>query len=235
MAIQKLNNNTTQSQGVVTPKPNLLEVVQDGYITITPRNASITLTTTNVGYKFRVIINTGIDIDEFTFLQVPPMVDVRAVSRLTDANTGEGIIVDSYELNNSSGLWASDGTNSVWYHYSARTKPTFYAETNVLCVELEFTLRVISGSWTLNPLTFFGGEVYYRIINQASTTGETAGSGGAGTGDGKYIYNDIVMYDNHGLEIMPLASTLDETTNGDYKYYPRPISHSPNTPGITVA
>lgn len=228
MAIQKLNNQTTQESGVVTPKPNLLEVVTDGYLTIYPRNENITLTTTNIGYRFDVYIDTPVTISANAFINTPPIVDVYAIERLGD------VLYNSYRIDGASGLWLSDGTNSIWYDYNASVEPFVETPDPFMRIKISFNLRLISGTYTLNPYQFFTGEIYYRVVNSSLNIGEVIPSGGGDiTGDSKYIFEDR-LWCNVSTGAKDLESETAETYNGSYKYHPRRYTVTNNVPGFSV-
>jgi hypothetical protein len=181
----------------VENKTVVSKIVASGTASLTPRNSNITLTSTNIGYMFKVVVD-GILLSSETL-------------------AGNFTLKACFSMNkmdiNSSGIFYNDGTNKVIYSYYY----TFFLGT----LNIFFNLRATDGSYTFNPDDYFGQSIYWEISNLTNSI--RPGGGGGGAGDGKYYYQDLIIYDPLGNITTPLASTLTEFVNGTWSYFPNPL------------
>lgn len=175
------------------------KIIASGTANVVPRAGSLTLTSTNIGYRFEVII-TGITL--------PTKI-------LTSNITLKANFTNNKMDINSSGIFYNDGTNKVSYSY--------YYYLNIFdgTLHIFFNMRATDGSYTFNPTDYFTKGIYWEISDLVTIN--LSGSGALGIGDGKYFYYDLVSYDTSGTVSVALASSLIEFINGHYAYFPNPL------------
>lgn len=175
---------------------NMYKIIAGGELSVAPRNSSITLSGSNIGYVFSV----SIYLNDYAATTGNVMLNVY----------GSGIGGKINILN--SGTFYNDGTNKVEYNYH------YKLEGGIL--NILFNLRLISGSFIFNPYSYFVGALYWEISNQ---TYYGSGAGGGATGDGKYYYLDSIVYNEDGTVKTSLSSSLEEFVGGASNYFPRPM------------
>ncbi len=175
------------------------KIIASGTASVVPRAGSLTLTSTNIGYRFEVII-TGINLP----------------TKLLAGNVTLKAVFSNTKMDiNSSGLFFNDGTNKVVYSY--------YYSLNIFdgTLHIYFNMRATDGSYTFNPTDYFQRQIYWEISDLVSIN--QGGAGATGLGDGKYFYYDVASYDTAGNVSVALASSLVQFVNGHYAYFPNPL------------
>jgi hypothetical protein len=187
---------------VFSSRFNLYKIIHLGRITSpTPRNATVTLSGSNIGYVFEFFI------DLFN-------------NDATQQLTGDLLINLCWDRTKQpirgSGVFYDDGTNKVNYRWScgnSRNSPYLF---------VRYELRLMAGSYSFNPATStrfpFTNDVYYQVANM--TQDYVAGIGSTGAGDGKFYYLDRIYFRPDGTVKTALASSTVEFINGDWAYFP---------------
>lgn len=176
------------------------KIIASGTASIAPRNVSITLDSTNIGYRFEVII---------TKIVLP--------TDILSSNITLKACFSNNKLDiNSSGLFYNDGTNKVAY------SDYYWIDITDGTLHIFFNIRATDGSYSFNPSDYFSRTIYWEISDLVSTT--LSGGGSSGANDGKYYYYDTASYDPSGNVISSLFSTLYQFIGGAYAYFPNPLS-----------
>lgn len=188
---------------VFSSRFNLFKIIHLGDITTpTPRNSTVTLSGSNIGYVFEILI------DIFDGLNPTKRLD------------GDLLINICWDINkvpiNGSGVFYDDGTNKVNYKWSAKYL------LNTQYIKVKYELRLMAGSYSFNPSTStrvpFKNDIYYQIANM--TQDVQIGTGGVGAGDGKFYFLDKIYYLSNGTIQTSLSSTTVEFTDGNWAYFP---------------
>lgn len=183
---------------VVSGKNLVSTVLASGNASIVPRSGALTLTTTNIGYRFQVVIDT-----------------LLSTQILSGNYTIKAVFQSTHMDINSSGTFFDDGTNKVIYSYY------YYVPPLSGKLHIYFNMRCTAGSYTFNPSDYFQRAIYWEI-SSVTNTGLTGG-GSSGSGDGKFYYYDVAFYDANGTNTVALASSLIEFVAGQSSYFPNPL------------
>lgn len=200
-------DTATDDQLVMSSDWNMWKIIRSGEITApgatTRRAGTITLNSTYIGYTFNVIIDMANFNNNVAYAE-------------TWASKIQLFMRESYTKAdmNSSGLWFNDGTNSLIYNMR------YFLKFNSSQLVLQFNIRCQAGSYTFTPQTDVPiYKFYYQIANP--TRGMPYGGGGAGSGAGKYIYVDTIVFSEDGSIKTALASTTYEFLVGEpWQKYP---------------
>lgn len=195
----------TDDQKVMSSKFNMYKIIASGDITVAPRNANITLTTTNIGYKLSVIVK---DVVTDTNNMIGDLF-IRV-----NGKTYFNIIGEQMDIKGS-GSFYDDGTNKVIYSYDYRI---FHSD-----LIIEFRVRLLAGSLTFNPTAVFSGDLHWEICNH--TIQATTGGGAVLPGDGKYYFSDYIVYNPDGTIKTPILSNLIEFKGGESNHFPKPMAN----------
>ena len=191
----------TDDQKVMSSKFNMYKIIASGDLTLTPRNANITLTGTTIGYQYAITV--------YNILPLSGQLDGNLFVRVTGNYTPVRINLMDIA---GSGSFYNDGTNKTEYNYH------YYIWTNSLYII--FNVRLLVGSLTFNPINIFSGLIHWEICNH---TGQTlSGAGAVLPGDGKYYYSDSITYNVSGTPLSPLLSTTEEFKGGESNHFPKP-------------
>lgn len=166
------------------------------------RSGSVSLTSTNIGYSFNVMVN----LENF---------DPEAY-----AQTWTGQILTNVAFNTNkepirrSGVWFDDGTNRAFYDYRAE----LLFNSNIL--DIQFNIRWFSGTVSVTPSSSeFIQALYWQIANPTRDMPYGGGAGGSGTG--KYCYIDTVVFNEDGTVKYGLEQRTYEFKTGEWQVWPR--------------
>lgn len=196
-------STATADQKIMSSSFNLWKIFKEGtlpYTSLAPRNASLTLGTTYIGYEFRISVNildAGATFTNNALLNICFLYSKRQI--------------------NGSGTWYDDGTNKVIYKWNAE------CVYNSNQIAITYRLRLIAGTYTFNPNTDtrlpFRSPLYYQIANTTQGT-ILAGVYASSSGDGKYYYFDTITLNADGTVNTALASSTVEFVGGNWAYFP---------------
>jgi hypothetical protein len=194
----------TDDQKVMSSNFNMYKIITSGDLTVAPRNANITLTTTNIGYQLSIIIKNVVPNNDSLagdlFIRV-------------SGKTYFSIIGEQMDIKGS-GNFYDNGTNKAIYSYDYRI---FHSD-----LIIEFKVRLLAGSLTFNPTSVFAGDLHWEICNH--TIQSIPGGGVVLPGDGKYYFSDYIVYNPDGTIATPISSQLIEFTGGESNHFPKPNS-----------
>lgn len=186
----------TDDQKIMSSKFNMYKIIANGSIIATSRNANVTLSGNNIGYMLEIGIDTNLPLDQVLYGDL-----------VLHARFGDKMDV------NSSGVFWDDGTNKASYQYYYRLVKGI--------LHISFNIRLLAGSVTFNPYTYFNGQIInWEVCNQ--TFIPTPGGGGGGTGATKYCYVDQVSYTYDGTPSAVGSTTREFVTGDRWKQFPYP-------------
>ena len=193
---------TTDDNKVMSSKFNMYKIIASGDLTVTARNANITLTTTNIGYKLTIVVKDVVssanDMTGDLFVRV-------------NGKTYYSIIADQMDIKGS-GNFYDNGTNKAIYSYDYKI-----SKSNLI---IEFKVRLTAGTLTFNPSQVFFGMLHWEICNH--TIQSTTGGGAVLPNDGKYYYSDYIVYNPNGTINTNMVSDLIQFTGGESNHFPKP-------------
>lgn len=185
----------TDDQLVMSSGFNMHKIIAKGSFVATPRAGSVTLDSTNIGYRFQIIVNTGL---------------------ASASNTLSGDLMlrvynnQSYSDIADSGLFYDDGTNKAFYRYN------YYILDGSIYVE--FKVRVVAGSLSINLKNNFSQSLKWEICNNTQVV--KGGVGSIGLGSGKYYFFDTISLNADGTTASALASSTVELSSAGWAYFP---------------
>lgn len=197
------------SELIMSSDFNMYKIIKEGYIEPVPRAGTVTLAGDYIGYLLVLNIEIGKTGEDF-----PPYPGEFSSRIMTNVCRDK----DKSPITGG-GLYWWDGNNRAFYSNSFRLIPN----TNKLSIQ--FGIRCVEGSVTINPRNLFSERLYWQISNPTRDAIYWGGSGGLG--QGKYIYQDIIVYNEDGTVKEPLQSSTRELNAGDPAWQTFPYSGTP--------
>lgn len=187
----------TDDQLVMSSEFNMHKIIASGRALAPTRTGSITLDSTNIGYRYQVVIDTGIASSSNT---LSGELMLRVYSTITYSDYAEG------------GVLYDDGTNVICY------KSTYSLDRGSENgkINVEFRLRRTAGSLSFLPSSIVPTSFYWEICNNTQTAIQGGGGGGS---SGKYYFFDTTTIDADGAITSALSSTTVEFAS-TWPYYP---------------
>lgn len=191
------------SELVLSSSFNMWKIFKEGVISLTDshiRSGSVTLNSTNIGYSLNV------------WIDIPNITDI--TKQKWEGNLLTNVAWQaSKEPVRGEGLFYDDGTNVAHYNYS------YYFDVITGMMNVQFNIRRTAGSVSVTPQDLFWQPFYWQIANPTRDT--TAGSGSTGSGSGKYLYVDTVVFNEDGTVKQALESITHEFFVDQWQPWPR--------------
>lgn len=192
-----------QGANVLTAEPddlvmssdfNMYKIISTGSAEILPRDANLTLSGNNIAYMFIVLLETNIP-------------EAKALDGDLRIKVVDAIFSDIQR----SGVFYDDGTNKAVFADNYQ----MIGDGRYVC--LTFAVRLIAGSVTFNPKTYYNKQIHWDVLNH--TNKDVGGFGSIGTPSGKYCYVDQRIYGTDGSQ-GALVSNTQEFIDGEWQYFP---------------